>query len=837
MFCAAEAQADQRPLNPRIDNGLKLGSERSLLTTEIWLPVRQGEDRVLYGDIRLSGDDMDNFEGNLGIGYRQIAGNAVFGAHGWIDRRKTARGSTFNQATLGVEALGRDLDVRLNGYLPLSGSKTYATPNAGRADPYLAGSGVFYDTAGTLVEEPQGGFDIELGYRVPVFEDRIDAVRVYGGGYHFGGDETPDTTGWRTRVSADVTGWLQVGARFQRDSERGSQGFLEATLRFPGKASFRKDGLRARLDESPERDIDIVTGAEMTDTGLAKPVLNDSGDPQRVLHVDNTNSNGGDGTKDNPYATLKGAEAAMKAYDVIYVHQGDGGVTGQDLGIVIDKPHVQLIGSGVDLVVESNRVTGAAAGTTAGAVLQAATANPAITNTQIATGSTTGIGVLVTADNALVAGLRVQNANLDGVRVLSLGAASRIENAAVRNVSVMNNGAEGINFLAQNSGYIGQAMISDIVSSGNAREGVRIHTTTGGYMDYADVSRVQATGNRSNILVEVLNGSELGTVRISDSAVANATSFDGITVRSSASSTIHAFEIDNVSAAGNTRHGILVNPVTGGIIEQGRITNITADHNTQHGLSIELSGGAQIGDLAISDIEASLNTLDGTSVNIGGVNTGSRIDSLAAERLNYQSNRHNFIAQVNGGTSMGSLSVSDSVFMNSVTFDGFGVRSTGAGGVLGSVSLRDVDISGSTRYGVRIETDTGGEIQNAGLEDVTVTGSTVHGAYLRALTGGILSVSLEHVTSTGSTQNGVFVDDDTVGAFTADLGGGALGSAGNNRIFGNTGTDIRVDLDGGELKAENNWWGVGTGLAGGETTLDAASTIDAAPFLAADPGP
>ena len=83
----------------------------------------------------------------------------------------------------------------------------------------------------------------------------------------------------------------------------------------------------------------------------------------------------------------------------------------------------------------------------------------------------------------------------------------------------------------------------------------------------------------------------------------------------------------------------------------------------------------------------------------------------------------------------------------------------------------------------------------------------------------------------------MYIDDDTTGASTADLGGGALGSTGGNRIYGNGGPDLRVDLDGGQLKAENNWWGNAAGLLPARVTPDAGgNTVDADPFLAADPG-
>jgi hypothetical protein len=90
IFCASSlpALAQDDRLYPRVEAGGKLGTERSLGTGEYWVPLSQGHDRVLYGDLRFMADDADNNEGNLGLGYRQIvevpvAGQAVAGAHVW----------------------------------------------------------------------------------------------------------------------------------------------------------------------------------------------------------------------------------------------------------------------------------------------------------------------------------------------------------------------------------------------------------------------------------------------------------------------------------------------------------------------------------------------------------------------------------------------------------------------------------------------------------------------------------------------------------------------------------------------------------------------------------
>lgn len=119
---------------------------------------------------------------------------------------------------------------------------------------------------------------------------------------------------------------------------------------------------------------------------------------------------------------------------------------------------------------------------------------------------------------------------------------------------------------------------------------------------------------------------------------------------------------------------------------------------------------------------------------------------------------------------------------------------------------------------------------------MTISESNDYGLYLYGASSGALSVRVDDITSRQNLQHAVFVDDDSTGAFTIDLGGGALGSTGGNRFFGSVIQDIRADMDNGQLKAENNWWGSASGLVAGEMILDGTSTIDSAPFLAIDPG-
>ena len=401
--------------------------------------------------------------------------------HGWLDRRITERGNTFHQVTTGIEWLGESVDVRLNGYIPLSGKREFIIPNADPQAPELSGTGILVDTHGKLLEEPQGGFDLELGLELGQYSDFVrdntDRFHVYAGGYYLDGPNTEDVAGWRTRFTADVTENIQFGAKFQRDDVRGSQGFLEATFRFPFgvKKSYRQEGIRARLDESPERDIDIVTN-ETIDTGNRVQVLNaTTGAVQEVLNVDNSAPAGGDGTAENPFNTLSDAQTAASAHTIIYVNRGTGDDTNQDQGITLSQTGQQLIGSGTNFVYDAERFITANGASPLSILIASATTAPVIGNVNGGQD-----GVTITADNVTVAGVTVDNDNTgrDGIVVEADGAAASAQNVTIQNVTTQNN-RHGIYIHGTNDGSV-SAMVQNTITTSNSQHGIAVYDDTNG---------------------------------------------------------------------------------------------------------------------------------------------------------------------------------------------------------------------------------------------------------------------------------------------------------------------------------------------------------------------
>ena len=155
------------------------------------------------------------------------------------------------------------------------------------------------------------------------------------------------------------------------------------------------------------------------------------------------------------------------------------------------------------------------------------------------------------------------------------------------------------------------------------------------------------------------------------------------------------------------------------------------------------------------------------------------------------------------------LRITGSVFENSVT-DGIQIVN------FGSNSELDVAIRGTKVIGAKPQQVGGGISLRAQNEQNS-------GSRSRLL--------VENCDIIGSSQFGIAIADAGEGyTSVVDLGGGELGSAGNNRIIGSRSGELRA-INANPV-AKNNWWG---GAAPRVELSGASSTFDGEPRLVADP--
>lgn len=785
----------ETPLLPRAEISLKGGNKRSLLTTELWAPIAQRDDRVLYADLRLMGDNDENREGNFGLGYREINPytNTVIGFHGWIDQRRTENNSTFRQLAFGAESLGHVWDMRVNGYVPLDSGR--ALTDATVSNIYLSDTGLYQDINGFPVEIPQYGFDAELGYRLPALQRKADTIRIYGGAYHFFRSNTQDVTGFRIRGEAQVNSAFSVGARYQYDEPRGSQGFLDATLKFPfgAKKLYQSEGLRARLDESPERDVDIVTSTMVTPNQNKLPVINiQSGDKQRVIHVDNSNTDigGGDGSKENPFTSLAAAQSALRDNDVIYIHHGNGSSAGMDTGIVINKANILLAGSGADFVWDNGKF-GSTLGVTPkmGMIITKATSAPVITNTDIWAsnglgGSATGNGVYITdgAYNTVISGIAIQGASGDGIYAFANGASENLGNITISHVTASGNAYRGINVEAWNSARIGQVSVTNTTVHQNTRHGIQILADNGivGNITLRDVTATQhnlGSGNHG-IFMAAQNNSTMGNVQVTHSTVNN-NNGNGIFLLSRDNSITGNALIHDITAQQNTSEAVFLLAQNDSRINNIAVGNITSQQNSR-ALAVISQYASAVGNIVVSDVHARNASAEALFL------LTDRAGDITLRNIDAQSGQRGISMQA---TNAGHISLSNIVTHHNSS-DGVFLQTNN----VGNITLANIQSNQNGADGLLLQSNTAGNVLFSGI----VTGNNGNHNIFTSFNGNTGNIAFTTIAADQSNSNGLFIQASGTGGDILlqdiSVAGGQIGMFLN--VSGNYGNAVLSGITG-----------------------------------------
>lgn len=466
---------------PFIDFEGKIGTRRNLGEGDLFVPLRQNRDTLIFGDIRARFDDGSNREGNFGVGIRHMLETGWnLGAYGYFDRRRTGLGAEFSQATFGAEALSLDWDARINGYQPI-GPRLKNLDGTTNSSAALVGTAVEIITNGIQRQEiALGGVDAEIGWRAPLF-DAADTtqLRLYGGAYRFAAEGVHTVQGPRARIDLTIDAlpflWdgtrLEFGLEGQHDGPRGTQGFALIRLRIPLQIFGRESPpplspMERRMTDRVVRDIDIVSQTRSTVTTplVERAVLANGQALSSVTTLDSATTTG---------AQLPGAIAVAGANSTVIL-------TGQFITTAVTTLNSgqTLIGGGGTLAVHG------ASGYTATFMAPGRAGSIAGT---VAIGHANTIEM---ANNSTLAGLSISNTHI--------GAGFAVFSSFVNGVTVTDNNLSALRTILGVATAIGLNGGSDIIVRGNTL----IAGTVGGALSAASglttetaVSNLTVAGN------------------------------------------------------------------------------------------------------------------------------------------------------------------------------------------------------------------------------------------------------------------------------------------------------------------------------------------------------
>jgi len=329
---------------PYVDVEGKLGTDRNLGEVGVFVPLGQSQDSLLFGNLITRFDDQDSFEGNVGLGYREIVdGNYILGGYAFFDRRKSASDNYFNQVMAGAEFMTDVWTVRANGYF----ADNDLAPTSGGVVTQ-SGTQIFVQSN---LEGALSGFDAEVGRVIPLGLEDV-TLTGFAGGFHFGRSGFEDVSGPRGRAELSFNNlWdtvlpsgtqLRFGAEVQHDDVRDTQGFFSARLRVPlfgGSSSSNLSVLDQRMVDPVVRDIDVVAGGTLS--APVTPEFQNNGTTLRGANIIDADDDLGaalTAAGENVLVVVDGSKGALTSANRTLAQTGQSIVGAQVAQLILTDP-------------------------------------------------------------------------------------------------------------------------------------------------------------------------------------------------------------------------------------------------------------------------------------------------------------------------------------------------------------------------------------------------------------------------------------------------------------------------------------------------------------------
>lgn len=186
------------------------------------------------------GDDS-SLEISSRLGYRLLVNRQwILGLNAGVDASLYGE-DTYAQVGVGMEALARGVEFRLNGYIPVTTASKLL--DSGSTVQALVNNRLILEQSDTYLVQ-LGGFELEAG--LPVVRFSSGDLWLYGAYYLLGGDQINSYSGVRARVQANLDSRFSVGGTISYDDLFRTQASGYVSYRFAarGRDSSRNDPAR-----------------------------------------------------------------------------------------------------------------------------------------------------------------------------------------------------------------------------------------------------------------------------------------------------------------------------------------------------------------------------------------------------------------------------------------------------------------------------------------------------------------------------------------------------------------------------------------------------------------
>jgi hypothetical protein len=752
------------------------------------MPFYGTAERMWYANFQAYQNGQQYGDIGLGLGYRGIVDNAIYGAYGFYDHQRSPEKKSFHRLNVGIERLGESFDVRMNTYIYL-GTKRYEGIDHGIQNTYIQGTNLLSERL-FVNEEAYNGASLELGHTLG-----MQNLRGYLGYYAFGGK----INGASARLNYQVSDRVSLVASTQHDSARGwlTSAGLQYWFGTPRTLSGKFD-IRSRMRDEVQRDL--TTASVYTPQELTYEV-----DPRSIYFASPDAELGGDGkgSEANPL-NINDAIALAGENDFIYLVGGSNPTHLLD-GTYNLKSGQTLWGGAQDLVVNGFVVRASDASITptlegqlnladnnflGGFNMLGSGQQYAIYGNNVSGGQITHVNIsgnftdsplsLNNSSNITLSNMAINSTASQGV-VFNNATGIDVSSLSIAGTYATPNTLSGLNSTSASSTNLAAAL--SIVNGSNVSlQDTRINAEAakGLYIDAstANVNTLNLQGTYAEEALSINNNSQgsLIDANINTSAATafvmrnnSNWSFDGLTLKGAYSDNVLA--LDNVSDI-NFANLTLSNTLTGESAlsindsQQVNIGNLVAS-GTYNGAVVNIANSEQTS-LNTADINATAS--QGVNVNNSGVDiTGLTLQgaySGAAVNIDGNANTAGTIKDL----TISNASASSAVLLNNTqdwTLSNLTINGDYANNIIqlsnvSNVSLEGTNVlssvdNGTAEAGIAINTGS----TNVSLSGLTLDGTySVAGVYLDG-TDGTTSATISDSNITNHNDAGIYVFQDS----------------------------------------------------------------------------